>query len=204
MKPVRRLPDPKRKVLYLTFDDGPEPESTPAVLNVLARHQVRATFFTIASKAQANRPLFDQIRAAGHGIRNHSFDHHYSQFFRGKSALKNWVARSEETLRELLNEPSVGFRPPAGVRTPELHSVLREMKMPLVLWNTRFFDTSFTWTRARALKSLEHARSGDIILLHDRQTLKKLPTFIEALEAYLERAQQTGFKFDVLTRRLCE
>jgi len=204
MKPVRSLPDAKRRVLYLTFDDGPHPESTASVLNVLARHQVRATFFVIATKAQTHPQLLHQIRDAGHGIGNHSLDHGYAHFFLGKRSLRKWIETSELALSQFLGEATIGFRPPAGVRTPELHSALKSMKMPLVLWNTRFFDTVFSWTRSRAFKSLKKARSGDIILLHDRQPLTKLPLFLETLDAYLSMAKETGFEFDVLTRTQLE
>ena len=200
MKPVRRLPDSDRKVLYLTFDDGPHPGSTESVLESLSRHQARATFFVISRKARDHAALLSRTVGAGHAIGNHSWDHGYSRFFRGKKALLEWVEQAESSLREQLGQPTVGFRPPAGVRTPELHGALAELQMPLVLWSTRFYDTRFSWTPAKALRSLGRARSGDIILLHDRQTAARLPGFIATLDIYLKSAQAMGFEFEAIDR----
>jgi peptidoglycan/xylan/chitin deacetylase (PgdA/CDA1 family) len=206
MKPIRSVADSadalKRKLLYLTFDDGPDNFSTASVLDLLDRQQVRATFFVISEKVQQHSQLFERIKSTGHAVGNHSLDHRYSAFFKGKRALKNWIEQSESILKASLGEKTIGFRPPAGVQTPELYTVVRELGMPLVLWQTRFFDTTFTWTQRRALRSLKTARSGDIILLHDRQSLARLPKFLETLEAYILAAKSAGFEFDILTRQL--
>lgn len=200
MKPIRRLPDASRKTLYLTFDDGPCPFSTAPVLDLLERHRARATFFVISRKAREQSALLERVRSSGHAIGNHSWDHGYSTFFRGKKALIQWIERAESSLQEQTGQPSIGFRPPAGVRTPELHGALRELKMPLILWNTRFYDTRFAWTRDKALRSLARARSGDIVLLHDRQSAKALPGFVETLDIYLTQAGKQGFEFRALDR----
>lgn len=186
------------KELFLTFDDGPHRGSTEKVLDLLDRHGTRATFFVIAEKAKSERELLKRVVSSGHAIGNHSLDHGYSRFFRGKTALKDWITSAEECLREMTGAPTVGFRPPAGVRTPELYAALRELEMPLVLWKRRFFDTTFALKRERLLRSLKKTRSGDIILLHDRQSPKKLPVFLDALEAYLPAAKAAGFGFKKL------
>lgn len=201
MKAIRRLPDSNRKVLYLTFDDGPHPGSTETILKRLGHHGIHATFFVISEKVARAPALFREIRAAGHSIGNHSLDHGYSRFFRGKHALVEWIESAESSIGNLLGEPTVGFRPPAGVRTPELYRALEEIGMPLVLWSTRFFDAVFPWTRRRAMKSLENAQSGDIIVLHDRQPAAKLPGFLRTLDDYVSAAKAAGFEFGVLTRK---
>ena len=200
MKAIRRLPDSSRKTLYLTFDDGPHHGSTEPILEVLERHGIHATFFAVAEKAQRDPGFLRGIRAAGHSIGNHSLDHGYSRFFRGRRALREWIDLAETSLSQLIGEPTVGFRPPAGVRTPELYGVLRDLKMPLVLWSTRFFDTVLPWTRSQAMKSLRRAHSGDIILLHDRQELTRLPSFIQTFDTYISGAKSAGFEFEILTR----
>lgn len=200
MQAIRRLPGSDRKVLYLTFDDGPHRGSTEAVLELLAKHQILATFFVIAEQAQQEPKLLRQIHTAGHAIGNHSLDHGYSRFFRGKAALREWIELAESSLSELIGEPTVGFRPPAGVLTPKLYQVLQDINMPLVLWKIRFFDAVLPWTSAKALKSLKRTQSGDIILLHDRQKPARLAAFIQTLDGYISAAKLGGFEFEVLTR----
>lgn len=200
MKPIRRLPDASGNALYLTFDDGPSPGATEPVLEVLARHGAHATFFVIGQKARAQGALLERMVAAGHAIGNHSWDHGYSRFFLGKKALSRWIEQAERSLQAQIGAPTIGFRPPAGVRTPELRGALRELKLPLVLWNTRFYDTRFAWTRDKALRSLARARSGDIVLLHDRQSPEALPGFVDTLDLYLTQAEKQGFTFRALNR----
>lgn len=200
MKAIRTLPDPGRKILDPTFDDGPHRGSTEPVLESLGRHGIHATFFVIAEKAQKEVSFTREIQSAGHAIGNHSLDHRYSRFFGGRRALREWIATAETNLSQVLGEPTVGFRPPAGVRTPELHKALKEIRMPLILWNTRFYDAVFPWTVSRAMKSVGRARSGDIVLLHDRQEQTALPSFIKTLDCYLSEAKAAGFEFGILTR----
>jgi peptidoglycan/xylan/chitin deacetylase (PgdA/CDA1 family) len=174
MKAKRIVPDSKS--LYLTFDDGPV-SSTDDVLKILDRHKIKATFFVVAQTAKKNQAILRNILAAGHSIGNHSLDHSYSHFFKGKQSLLQWIKSSEEEISSLIEGPTVGFRPPAGVRTPELHQALSELQMPLILWRQRFFDTIFPFTFSKARRSLKCVKPGSIILLHDRQDPRRLPLF---------------------------
>lgn len=201
-RPVRRT-FAKSPVLHLTFDDGPDEISTPQVLDLLNDLQVKATFFTVAEKAIAHPEIIKRILANGHTIGNHSLDHKYKAFFGGLKAMKSWISRSEEKLSSITGTKTVGFRPPAGIRTPELARALAELNIPLVLWNCRFYDTVFKWTESKAKKSLIGTQSGSIILLHDRQSPQKLPLFLKTLRAYITSARQTGFEFAPLTRESC-
>lgn len=191
-----------KKELFLTFDDGPDAFSTPQVLNVLLNEQAPATFFIVAQKAQSERALVERILADGHAIGNHSLDHKYSAFFGSQQKMNDWIWESEKAFAEMLVEP-VGFRPPAGVVTPPLKEALKAKGLPLVLWQTRFFDTRFQWTPAKAESSLVEAQGGDIILLHDRQSAKRISQFCEALTHYIRLARSQGFTFERLTAERC-
>src|SRR4051812_37880365 len=92
---VRRIREESQnsKTLYLTFDDGPNSDGTPEVLEILNQSCVQATFFLVARKAAARRQLVDEIRAQGHTIGNHSLDHRYGSFFSGKSKMLDWISR---------------------------------------------------------------------------------------------------------------
>ncbi len=201
--PIRKIPTgPGDSSLYLTFDDGPDPIGTEETLRVLRRHQVPASFFVIAEKAKASVALVRKIQEEGHAIGNHSLNHTYSNFFLGKRALREWVRKAEEMLIQQLGSIPVGFRPPAGVRTPELKWVLNELKIPLVLWNVRFFDKTVQWTKKRAVDSLSSTVNGSIVLLHDHQNSKNLQAFLSTLDDYILAAKSQGFKFKALKRKL--
>lgn len=199
---VRFIPGSQKK-LYLTFDDGPSIHGTEEVLKVLEKHQVKATFFVIANRAQQSKVLIQQIQNQKHQIGNHSLDHQYRPFFAGKKALLRWIQESEDLLSQQLGTAPVGFRSPAGVRTPELGWALKYLNIPLVLWKTRFFDTVFPWKKERALTSLNREKGGSIILLHDHQKPDFMPLFLDTLNAYIEYGKQIGFEFETLNREIC-
>ncbi|MES2855743.1 MAG: polysaccharide deacetylase family protein, partial [Bdellovibrionota bacterium] len=87
--------------IYLTFDDGPDRESTPLVLDVLRAKNVRSTFFAIAEKARENPELIRRIIEEGHSIGNHSIDHKYGVFFKGRNAMLKWIDSSEALYRSI-------------------------------------------------------------------------------------------------------
>jgi peptidoglycan-N-acetylglucosamine deacetylase len=188
------------KSLYLTFDDGPDPGSTERVLELLGKKGIQATFFVIALQARAQLPLLRKIQSAGHTIGNHSLDHRYWAFFAGKQKMIRWISDSEKMISDLIGHPTVGFRPPAGIQTPELHKALNDLSMPLILWNVRFYDAIFQWTPERALRSLKKTAPGSIVLLHDRQAPHKISVFLDTLSDYIEEAQKKNFVSKALTR----
>ncbi len=185
--------------IFLTFDDGPG-EETMAVLDSLDKFAAKATFFVVAEKIAGHRDVLQEIQRRGHSVGNHSLDHKYSVFFRPRRELLEWVRKSEGTLSDVLGTSSVGFRPPAGVVTPPLKWALAELKIPLILWNRRFYDSVIPWTMGRALRSLDKTHSGDIILLHDNHGPQRLVGFLKTLDAYLAAAQSKGFKFRAISK----
>jgi peptidoglycan/xylan/chitin deacetylase (PgdA/CDA1 family) len=200
---VRRLPA-REKVIYLTFDDGPEGPGTEAVLDVLSRHQAHATFFMIGRQAQRHPELARQVVKRGHAVGNHSLDHRYRHFFTGGPALRRWIQDGESCIHDIVGQSCVGFRPPAGVRTPPLGAALHAMNIPLVLWSMRYYDAIWTWTQERAQRSLARLRSGDIVLLHDRQRAANLPAFSRTLPWFLTVLQDQGYRFAKLEQDALE
>jgi peptidoglycan/xylan/chitin deacetylase (PgdA/CDA1 family) len=195
----RIVPSPGAQTLYLTFDDGPDPRGTPRVLDLLDEFGVSATFFLIGERAKREPGLVREILARGHTLGNHSPDHRYATYFRGKKKLEAWVEAGERMIAEVAGVATVGFRPPAGIRTPELVRAV-ERRWPLILWQTRFYDSIFAPTADRLTRSLGEARSGDIVLFHDSQREANLELFLGALRAYLERARTLSYSFRSLER----
>lgn len=204
MKPVRSILSSEAKnEIFLTFDDGPDDFTTPKVLDLLAEQRAKATFFVIAQKASSSRSLLRRIRDEGHSIGNHSLDHEYRHFFGGKKKILEWVSESEMRISDLIGAPTVGFRPPAGVHTPELRSSLSTLRMPMILWNIRFYDAVFSWSPSRADRSLKWMSEGSIILLHDRQKLEKRKLFLATLSGYIQGIQNRGFVLKGLNQTSC-
>lgn len=198
---LRRVATAEQRV-FLTFDDGPDPHTTGRVLDLLAEHQAQATFFLVAQRAAEQRELLRRILQQGHGIGNHSLDHRYAAFFAGRRRMLKWVQASLDAFAELGCHELRGFRPPAGVRTPELHWALDQLGVPLVLWSQRFFDTALPFSVARAERAAQRAQAGDIVLLHDRQRERNRDTFLAALKHYLAALKGRGFQLAALPAAL--
>jgi peptidoglycan/xylan/chitin deacetylase (PgdA/CDA1 family) len=194
---IRSLAQHSQRI-FLTFDDGPDPDATPEVLKVLREHGVPATFYLVAERAARHKGLLSEIQQAGHSIGNHSFDHRYHHYFKSAAHLAGWIKKAEAEFRRLGVKDLAGFRPPAGVLTPALVSAASELNMPLVLWNERFYDTVIPWSFTRANRSVERIRGGSIVLLHDRQNQKRAGQFGAILSSYITRLKARGFDFGKL------
>jgi peptidoglycan/xylan/chitin deacetylase (PgdA/CDA1 family) len=128
--------------LALTFDDGPNPAWTPRLLEILARREVRATFFLVGSRAQAEPALVRQIVAAGHLIGNHSWSHR-NLALAPASRIQEELSRASQTLEQIAQiagEPIRFFRPPFGARRPETLRAAIRLGMIPVLWNAMTSD----------------------------------------------------------------
>jgi peptidoglycan/xylan/chitin deacetylase (PgdA/CDA1 family) len=186
--------------LYLTFDDGPDPRGTPAVLDLLGEFGAKATFFLVGERARQYPELAREIRTRGHAVGNHSPDHGYATYFSDHNRIRDWIESGERMIADAIGEPTVAFRPPAGIRTPELVRAAHELATPLVLWRTRFYDSLFAPKGEQLARSLEMARAGDIVLFHDSQREENLELFLAALRVYLKKAQTRSFSFLALER----
>ena len=190
---IRSLPSTE-KVLYLTFDDGPQESCTPKVLERLSHHQAQATFFVVANALRRHLSTGRSIVAQGHHIGNHSLDHQYHHFFGNDRYLMNWIGRARDIIEQSLQVHTIGFRSPFGIRTPHLGIALRKLHYPLVHWNQRFYDTQRGLPQSLLLKRIPQFQSGDILLLHDTHK-QNLPSFLEGLECLLINAHRAGFTF---------
>lgn len=127
--------------LALTFDDGPNPAFTPRLLDILAVHNVRATFFLLGKHAQSEPGLVRRITAAGHLIGNHSWDHP-NLALTGANRIGEELATTSDALEQISGVPVRFFRPPFGARRPAVLQIARELGMVPVLWNAMTSDWS--------------------------------------------------------------
>ena len=185
--------------LALTFDDGPNPVWTPKLLDALASHNVRATFFLLGSFAQAQRDLVRRIAAGGHLIGNHSWSH--PDLSRTSAQrVRQELARTSETLEQIIGAPVHYFRPPFGARRPTVFRIARELGLKPVLWNAMTNDWNepsadqITARLAQKIERITRAGSAVNIVLHDgghRALNSNREPSITAAEQLIVRYKQT-------------
>jgi peptidoglycan/xylan/chitin deacetylase (PgdA/CDA1 family) len=154
------------RVVALTFDDGPDPATTPHLLSLLAAHDVPATFFVIGQRAAAHPELIQAILDAGHSIGNHSYSHDSLVAFRGREKIAAEIFMAQRMLKELGVMPMV-FRPPVGITYPGLAKVLEGLGLVAVTFSCRGWDCCNRSIEHLAERIIGRVRPDDIIMLHD-------------------------------------
>ena len=151
----------------LTFDDGPHPEGTPAVLEVLARAGARATFFVIGEQVERRPALVAEAAAAGHLIGLHGY-HHRLQPRLSRRGVREDVARGVAAIEDAVGAAPVWHRPPYGIYSPAGLRAARSAGLRPLLWSRWGKDwRKFTTPRRIAGRALAAILPGDVILLHD-------------------------------------
>ncbi len=196
---LTRLPPAaaRRGEIALTFDDGPDPEVTPRVLDMLEERGVHATFFCIAETALRHPELCREIARRGHAVENHSRSHSLAFATMGLRGTRTDLALAQAALTELSGRPPRFFRPPAGLRNPLLDPVLHELGLRLVSWTRRGYDTRRNDARRVAARLETGLAAGDILLLHDghsARTAAGAPVVLEVLPRILDAAHSRGLK----------
>lgn len=194
---LSRLPGAAPDRIALTIDDGPDPQVTPAVLELLAALDVRATFFCIAERARAHPALLREIVARGHSVQNHSLRHRHDFSLLGPRALEREIAAAQDVLAGLAGVLPHCFRAPAGLRNPFLDPVLHHLGLHLVSWTRRGFDTREADPRRVLARLTRGLAGGDILLLHDghaRRSEAGRPVLLEVLPPLFERCHGAGLR----------
>ncbi|MBN2080224.1 MAG: polysaccharide deacetylase family protein [Spirochaetes bacterium] len=164
--PVIHKGERSRHAVALTFDDGPDPTTTPMLLDLLARKGVAAAFFLVGSKAEAHPNLVKRILDGGHEIGNHSYRHDPLLMLRGTMRLRKEILRAREALARL-GVLTFAFRPPVGITSPRLGRPLIEAGSHCVNFSRRALDAGNRRITGLAKKITGPVQPGDIILLHD-------------------------------------
>lgn len=181
----------------LTFDDGPDPEVTPAVMEVLGEYEAKASFFVIARKLEAQRALGSLIVARGHELGNHSYQHSRSFNFRGRDYQQREIERANRVIQIVTGgDAKPWYRPPVGLQNPPLARVMQRLKQTVVAWSLHSRDTRSSNPQAIARRVLRRVRPGDIILFHDGHDLEggNRPATVDALRLVLEGLLSRGLK----------
>ena len=154
------------KQLALTYDDGPNDPHTLRLLEVLARHDVPATFFLIGRYVQQRPDIVRELVKAGHVIGNHTFTHPLL-IFKSARELRSQLGSCDRALTDAVGEHSSLFRPPFGGRRPAVLRMARQMGLEPVMWNVTGYDWNAPSAGHIERKVTSQVRGGDVILLHD-------------------------------------
>lgn len=178
--------DTHEKSVYLTFDDGPIPEATPYILEVLARYGIKATFFMVGDNVRKYPHLFEEVKRQGHQIGNHTFNHIGGLRYLSKHYLEN-TDKANQLLQTNL------MRPPHGwMRWLQYHTIKKHYK--IIMWDVVTRDYSKRLTAQDVLWNVKHyTRNGSIITFHD--SLKSIGKLKQMLPLALEWLISQGYAF---------
>jgi peptidoglycan/xylan/chitin deacetylase (PgdA/CDA1 family) len=195
---VARVETPE-KVVALTFDDGPSPHNTPVLLELLARHGVKASFFMVGRKIERHPELAARVLAEGHELGNHSYSH-VRLIFRSSAFVEEEIAKTDTLLRGLGVEGDIHFRAPFGKKLFDVPWILERQGRTHVLFDVVPDDTATQDEELLVRRVLEATRPGSIILLHDGGARK--PGTLAATERILQALQAQGFRFVTVSELL--
>lgn len=183
------------KKIYLTFDDGPHSLATPAILDVLKRHHVHATFFLSGKNIAGREDIVRRIVNEGHSIGIHAFHHRFSLAF-SKDQTKREILQTEEILFGLTQQRMRLFRPPYGFFTWKTVAAVRELDYLLVMWSCLTGDFR-KWTNEKVIANALHKLShGSILVFHDNHlTYEKIA---ELIDTVIPEIQKRGFEFGAI------
>ncbi|WP_028535255.1 polysaccharide deacetylase family protein [Paludibacterium yongneupense] len=198
-----RLPTPQ--AVAITIDDGPDPEVTPLVLDILHRHRAHATFFCIGERARRHPELIAAIMAAGHAVESHSQRHRLDFSLLGPVRMAREIDEAQHTLARLSGQTPLFFRAPAGLRNPWLDPLLSARGLLLASWTRRGYDTREVSAERVTARLLHRLRGGDILLLHDgnaARTAQGTPVIVAVLPRVLDELARSGLETVTLRSQL--
>ncbi len=183
-----------KETVALTFDDGPDPLTTPQLLEILEQYRMKATFFVSGQEAERHPELVNAILSRGHLIGNHSYSHSPYLMLRSYRKLFQEVAGAQDMIKQFGILP-LAFRPPVGLTNPKLGPVLSRLGMVCITFSCRAYDRGNRQIRGLARKILKKVRPDDIILLHDVRPSKigDIPHWLNEVESILSGLTKRGF-----------
>jgi peptidoglycan-N-acetylglucosamine deacetylase len=186
-----------RREIALTIDDGPDPEVTPRVLDLLDESGVSATFFCIGRRARQSPGLCREIVARGHSVENHGDAHSNAFSLLGPARMRADIVAAQATLADITGQAPRFFRATAGLRNPLLEPVLAGLDLQLAAWTRRPFDTVNADPERVLQRLTRNLGPGDILLMHDghaAHTASGEPVILRTLPRLLQRLKQDGLR----------
>ncbi|MBI5581973.1 MAG: polysaccharide deacetylase family protein [Deltaproteobacteria bacterium] len=183
-----------RKAVALTFDDGPDPLTTPELLRLLKKHGVSGTFFVTGHRVVRYPQLTRDIIAQGHSVANHSFHHDMLGAFRSTKKMQHEIGATQRALK-VLGIGALAYRPPMGITSPRLRRVMQKEGMFVVNFSCRAWDGGNRRIRNLSGRILKRVRANDILLLHDNLAQPSLfPQWAGEMDLILRGIPEKGLE----------
>jgi len=197
---------PGAKQLALTYDDGPNDPHTLRLLEILAKHNVHATFFLIGRYVQQRPEIAREIVNAGHVVGNHTFTHPLLTF-KSAAEIHHELSTCRSTLEDAIGGNSISnlFRPPFGGRRPAVLRIARELGLEPVMWNVTGYDWNAPPSAVIEQKVAKQIRGGDVILLHDgghKQMGADRSQTVVATDQMIKRYKSKDYEFVTIPEML--
>ncbi|MBD3421901.1 MAG: polysaccharide deacetylase family protein [Chitinivibrionales bacterium] len=184
----------KKDCIALTFDDGPDPGTTEAILDLLKRYHAKATFFVIARKAQMYPHLVRRIFDAGHTVGNHDLTHDLCSNLRMTRAMSRDIRRASEIIAQIIDKTPRLYRPPVGLSNPHTGRVMANLDMLCIGWSRRAVEAG-NRVSANISRIARLAAPGEVVLLHDTLPNSHVrDNFLHALESLMESIREQSLR----------
>ncbi|MBN2275258.1 MAG: polysaccharide deacetylase family protein [Bacteroidales bacterium] len=189
--------DSSAKVIALTFDDGPDDQVTPQVLDLLKKHHLQVAFFCIGSKILKHPGLLERMDNEGHIIGGHSYSHHFMFDLFSAKRMKKELTETEKLIQRVIKKKIKLFRPPYGVTNPTLARALRKTNYTIIGWTLKSKDTVIKDEQKLYNRLVKNTKSAEIILFHDTGL-----HIIPVLEKFINFAKEKHYHFERLDKLL--
>lgn len=190
----------KSSLIALSFDDGPDDEITPKIIEILKRNNTPATFFILGKNIEGNEKILQSLSSSGFEIANHGFSHK-KMVFMSKVKITNEIKKTEKLITDITGKKPDLLRTPHGFLNPALKKISKRLGYKIVGWTKGVWDTDpDVKAEEIAKRTLNGLKGGDIILLHDKRENgsgrgeNKQHKTVEALEQILDGIKSSGFK----------
>ncbi len=200
-EPIHRIDTPK-KLVALTFDDGPDPKYTPLILEMLHKNRVPATFFVLGSQVDKYPKIMQWIKKAGHEIGNHGY-HHYDLHKLTEQEIYDEIKKAEQSILRTTGQLAQYYRPPGGVMTHDVLTAVQSSGYDIIHWSVDPRDWSLQRTASVIANSVkQNISSGDIVLFHDGGLNQKQT--LSALQELITDLRSKGYTFVTISQLLDE
>lgn len=186
-----------KKIITITFDDGPDSVNTPQILNILQKHHVPAAFFCIGNRIAGKGAVLKQIHEQGHIIGNHSFSHHFWFDLFSSAKMLDDMRLMDQAMKQATGLTPLLFRPPYGVINPNLKKAVIKGGYVPIGWSVRSMDTVINDPQKLLNKVVSRLNPGAVFLFHDTGA-----AIISVLPLFIEQAKAQGYQIVRLDKML--